>query len=213
MQPSKIICVGRNYADHAKELGNDIPNNPLIFIKPPSSVNDTQMIQLAELTQNNQLGELHYECELSIKIGTAISKATIEQAKDAISAVTLGLDLTLRDIQNTLKSKGHPWERAKAFDHSCVFGDWLDISTIADLKNTHYELTINDETRQTGDTSLMLFPILELISNISQQFSLAAGDIIMTGTPKGVGALKQNDQLIMKLQTTSGEVSWDVSVH
>lgn len=209
---SKIICVGRNYADHASELGNDVPKTPLLFFKPTTSLNQSHIISIDALTQSNALGELHYECELCIRIISSLSNANKTQAKQAIGAVTLGLDLTLRDLQNQLKTKGHPWERAKAFDNSCILGDWLDINYIDDLEHTEYSLDINQQTKQVGLTKLMLFPIIDLIVDISQQFTLLPGDVIMTGTPKGVGKLHKGDVLEMKLQTNNGVSSWSVNV-
>lgn len=210
---SKVICVGRNYADHAKELGNAVPTSPILFSKPTSSiVTCAQGIDIQDITQAGKLGSLHFECELSVRIGSSIKNATLSQAKEAIDAVTLGLDLTLRDIQNTLKEKGHPWERAKAFDGACVLGNWVSSEQIADYTNTHYELAINGATRQVGNTSLMLFPVFELLVDISKQFTLNVGDIIMTGTPKGVGALHQDDAIEMVLTTAKGDVRWQTQV-
>lgn len=210
---NKVICVGRNYADHAKELGNAVPTSPILFGKPASSlVHANQGIDINSITQKGELGSLHFECELCVRVGERLKNATLEQAKGAVEAVTLGLDLTLRDIQNTLKEKGHPWERAKAFDGACVLGDWLPSHQVADYDDAHYELHINNEIRQVGDTKLMLFPVHELIVDISQQFTLEVGDIIMTGTPKGVGALVQGDVIDMTLKTTDGNVSWTTSV-
>lgn len=212
--PSKIICVGRNYKDHAKELGNDIPTEPLLFIKPNSSLSASNDIDINQITKNGQLGTLHYECELCIQVGQTLSNISVADIqRDMISGVTLGLDLTLRDMQHTLKSKGHPWERAKAFDNACVLGEWLTTDNIKDFHNCHYDLTINEEIKQQGDTSLMMFPVFKLISDISQCFTLKAGDVIMTGTPKGVGELHQGDRLTLTLHTENAQKSaWCVNV-
>lgn len=210
--PSKIICVGRNYADHAKELGNDVPSSPLLFFKPSTSLNTSKYIDINAITQHGKLGELHFECELCVQIGETLSQATAATAMQSVSGVTLGLDLTLRDVQNKLKEKGHPWERAKAFDNACVLGDWLNVASIADYTQAKYQLIINNDTRQVGDTRLMLFPIAELLADISQQFTLQAGDVVMTGTPKGVGALHAGDSISMQLHTTDGVQSWSVLV-
>lgn len=198
---TKVVCVGRNYADHAKELGNDVPTSPIIFIKPISSmVAHTEGIDVARATQDGQRGALHFECELCVRMGKPLSQALPAQVMDSIDAVTLGLDLTLRDLQNTLKQKGHPWERAKAFDGACVLGEWLSVDAVEDFTNLSYQLLVNGAERQRGDTCLMLFPIVELLADISQQFSLAAGDVVMTGTPKGVGEVHAGDELAMVLQ-------------
>ena len=202
----KVVCVGRNYAAHAQELGNEVPKAPILFMKPASSV---VSIRQGVVCPNPALyGETHYEAELCIQLAADLSAATIEEAKQAIGGVTLGLDLTLRELQTELKEKGHPWERAKCFDGACVLGDWLDPQVFDDFKNVHYQLTINNELKQDGDSALMLFPVYELLANISHAFSLQAGDVIMTGTPSGVGALQVGDQLSLKL----GAHEWQAEV-
>jgi len=208
-RPSKIVCVGRNYAEHAKELGNAIPDRALLFIKPPSS--------LGSLTQgvswNQALGECHYECEICLQIAHPLSQETDPaKALDAIGAVTLGLDLTLRDLQGDLKSKGEPWERAKAFDGACILADWIEADEIGDLQELELILNINGVDRQHGFTKDMIFDIGTLLVEINKSFSLEVGDVIMTGTPAGVGALRANDQLTMKLITQSGEYDWNTFV-
>lgn len=208
-QPSKIVCVGRNYAEHAKELGNAVPDRPILFMKPPSS--------LATLAQgvawNQTLGECHYECEICLQIAHPLSQETDKnKALEAIGAITLGLDLTLRDLQSELKDKGQPWERAKAFDGACILADWVEADEIGDLQELELVLMINGEQRQHGFSRDMLFDIGALLVEINQSFSLQAGDVIMTGTPAGVGALNPNDQLTMKLITQSGEYDWDTFV-
>lgn len=208
-RPSKIVCVGRNYAEHAKELGNAIPDRALLFIKPPSS--------LGSLTEgvswNQGLGECHYECEICLQIAHPLSQETDPaKALDAIGAVTLGLDLTLRDLQGDLKSKGEPWERAKAFDGACILADWIEADEIGDLQELELILNINGVDRQHGFTKDMIFDIGTLLVEINKSFSLEVGDVIMTGTPAGVGALRANDQLTMKLITQSGEYDWNTFV-
>lgn len=202
----KVVCVGRNYAAHAQELGNEVPTAPILFMKPASSV---VSIRQGVVCPNPALyGETHYEAELCVQLTADLSAATIEEAKQAIGGVTLGLDLTLRELQTELKEKGHPWERAKCFDGACVLGDWLDPQVFGDFKNVRYQLTINDTLKQDGDSALMLFPVYELLANISHAFSLQAGDVIMTGTPSGVGALQAGDQLSLKL----GAHEWQAEV-
>ena len=202
----KVVCVGRNYAAHAEELGNEVPKAPILFMKPASSV---VSIRQGIVRPNPALyGETHYEAELCVQLAADLSAATIEEAKQAIGGVTLGLDLTLRELQAELKEKGHPWERAKCFDGACVLGDWLDPQVFGDFTDIHYQLTINDALKQDGDSALMLFPVYELLVNISHAFSLQAGDVIMTGTPSGVGALQAGDQLSLKL----GAHEWQAEV-
>lgn len=202
----KVVCVGRNYAAHAEELGNEVPKAPILFMKPASSV---VSIRQGVVRPNPALyGETHYEAELCVQLAADLSAATIEEAKQAIGGVTLGLDLTLRELQAELKEKGHPWERAKCFDGACVLADWLDANAFGDFKNVHYQLNINNELKQDGDSALMLFPVYELLVNISHAFSLQAGDVIMTGTPSGVGALHAGDVLTLKL----GAHQWQAEV-
>ena len=202
----KVICVGRNYAEHARELGNEIPKSPILFMKPASSVVSVHN----EIVRPNPAlyGDTHYEAELCIQLVGDLSAATIEQAKQAIGGVTLGLDLTLRDLQSKLKEKGHPWERAKCFDGACVLADWIDPQAFGDFSHVEYQLYINDELKQDGNTALMLFPVYELLAEISHAFSLQAGDVIMTGTPSGVGVLQADDTLTFKL----GTHEWQVQV-
>lgn len=202
----KVVCVGRNYAAHAEELGNEVPSSPMLFMKPASSVVSIR----SDVVRPNpeMLGETHYEAELCIQLSADLSMATIEEAQQAIGGLTLGLDLTLRDLQSTLKEKGHPWERAKCFDGACVLADWIDPQAFGNLQNVHYQLTINDKLAQDGDSALMLFPVYELLVNISHAFSLQAGDVIMTGTPSGVGVLQAGD----KLKLTLGAHEWVTQV-
>ena len=208
-RPSKIVCVGRNYAEHAKELGNAIPDRPILFIKPPSSLSS-----LAQgIYWNQALGECHFECEICLQIAHPLSQETDpSKALEAIGAVTLGWALTLRDLQNDLKAKGQPWERAKAFDGACILADWVEADEIGDLQELELVLMINGVERQHGFSQDMIFDIGVLLVEINQSFSLEAGDVIMTGTPAGVGALHSDDQLTMKLITQSGEYDWDTFV-
>lgn len=205
-RPSKIVCVGRNYAEHAKELGNPIPDRAILFIKPPSSLSPLSQ----GISWNQALGECHYECEICLKITHPLSQETDPaKALEAIGAVTLGLDLTLRDLQGDLKAKGEPWERAKAFDGACLLADWIEADEVGDLQALELIFTINGVERQHGFSKDMIRDIGALLVEINQCFSLEVGDVIMTGTPAGVGALRANDQLTMKLITQSGEYDWD----
>lgn len=209
-RPSKIVCVGRSYADHAKELGNAVPDRPVLFIKPPSALRSLD----AGITWNPAWGNCHYECELSLHIDRTLTQES-DPAKvlEAIGAVTLGLDLTLRDLQDELKKKGQPWERAKAFDGSCMLADWVPVAdVITDWKDVQYTLDINNERRQTGDTALLIFDLATLLAEISQVFTLEAGDVVMTGTPAGVAALQFGDQLNMTLKGKEKDYLWSTFV-
>lgn len=209
IRPSKIICVGRSYADHAKELGNAIPDRPVLFIKPPSS-----LISLHDgISWNTALGSLHHECELTLRIDRTLKNENDpEKAVAAIGAVTLGLDLTLRDLQDDLKKKGQPWERAKAFDGACVLADWVDTSEVKAWDAVRFDFKVNGELRQKGDTSLLLFSIADLLCDMSQVFTLEAGDVVMTGTPAGVAALASGDQLTMTLNGQTQDFVWQTFV-
>lgn len=209
----KVVCVGRNYAAHAAELGNEIPTRPILFIKPASSVIGTDSLIASQIIDapRDTAYDVHYEAELCVRIGAPLKAASIEEIKampKAIDAVTLGLDLTLRDLQSELKAKGHPWERAKCFDGSCVLAQWVEPEAYADFSAVNYQLYINEQLTQDGHTELMLFPLYELLSEISHAFSLQPGDVIMTGTPSGVGVLKAGDKLTLKL----GEHQWQANV-
>ena len=208
-RPSKIVCVGRSYADHAKELGNAVPDRPVLFIKPPSS-----LLALEEgISWNSAWGNCHYECELTLRIDRTLKAETDPlKALEAVGAVTLGLDLTLRDVQDDLKKKGQPWERAKAFDGSCVLADWVNVAEVKDWKDVHYTLHINEELRQKGDTALLIFDVGTLLADISQVFTLEPGDVVMTGTPAGVAALAKGDQLKMTLKGQSQDFIWNTFV-
>lgn len=209
IRPSKIICVGRNYVEHIKELGNVIPDRPVLFIKPPSSLKSLDQ----PISWQSSWGNCHHECELCLRIDQPLSGVTdVAEAYAAIGAVTLGLDLTLRDLQDDLKKKAQPWERAKAFDGSCVLGDWVAVDQVPDLGAVKFNFKINNEIRQSGDTALLIFKIAELLVEINQIFSLEVGDVIMTGTPAGVGALSAGDQLTMTLHGRHQDFQWHTSV-
>lgn len=184
----KILCVGRNYAEHAKELKNEIPDKPLIFMKPASAIlKDDKAFYLPEFSK-----DIHYEAELVIKIcknGKYIAKRF---AKDYYKEITVGIDVTARDLQAELKSKGHPWEIAKAFDNSAILGKFIPIEAL-DLTSLNFSLKKNETYVQQGNTSDMLFDIDDIIVYVSQFFRLQMGDLIYTGTPAGVGKMEIGD--------------------
>lgn len=187
----KIFCVGRNYAAHAKELENDIPSEPVIFIKPKSALlPDNLQFFYPEFTN-----ELHYECELVFRIGKNGKYIRDYRADKYIDAVTVGIDFTARDLQNELKKKGLPWEKAKAWDHSAILGEWIELNNIDLKKPFEFSLKLNDKTVQSGNSHNMIFTIGQIIENISRYFALHIGDIIYTGTPAGVGECVVGDKL------------------
>lgn len=192
----KVVCVGRNYADHIKELNNPIPEEPLLFIKP-----STSLCRFSEpLSIPNGQGECHNELELAVLIGSELKSADADSASNAIWGYALGLDLTLRDKQTSLKNQGLPWERAKAFDYSCPVSGFVRKASIEDAQNIDFSLTINGQRRQQGNSELMLLSISNLLVEASQVFTLLPGDIVMTGTPKGVGPLYSGDKIEANMQ-------------
>ncbi|QOR40434.1 fumarylacetoacetate hydrolase family protein [Billgrantia diversa] len=202
----KIVCVGRNYADHAKELNNPIPSEPLLFIKPATSAASFD----APIEAPFARGEVHYEAELALLIGERLSHATPGEAERAIVGIGLALDLTLRDLQARLKEKGHPWEVAKAFDGACPLTDFLPLDRVPNWSALSFELEINGELRQHGEGADMLFPVPTLVAEMSRHFTLDPGDVVLTGTPAGVGELQRGATL--RLSLTGGlEVSGQVA--
>ena len=187
----KIICIGRNYTEHIEELQNEKPVDPVIFIKPDSAVlPKEQDFFIPEFTK-----EVHYELELIIKIKKVGKHIDQKFAHKYYDEISLGIDFTARDVQNHLKSKGLPWEKAKGFDGSAVIGKWKSKSHFEDLQDLNFSLKKNDEIVQNANTSLMLWKIDELISYVSRFFMLKKGDVIFTGTPAGVGKITANDYL------------------
>ncbi|KAG7222844.1 hypothetical protein INR49_016054 [Caranx melampygus] len=187
----KIICVGRNYADHAKELKNAIPTEPVLFLKPPSAyVREGSPILVPLYTSN-----LHHEVELGVVIGKGGTAIPQSAAMEHVAGYALCLDMTARDVQDELKSKGLPWTLAKAFNTSCPVSEFIPRERIPDPSNVKLWLKVNDQLRQSGCTSQMIFSIPYLISYISDFITLEEGDLILTGTPKGVSAVQEHDEL------------------
>lgn len=177
--PSKVVCIGRNYTEHIKELSNEMPEKPVFFFKPNSSISD-------KLIFPENFSSCHYEAEISF---------LIEENK--ITAVAFGLDLTLREVQSELKQKGLPWERAKAFNNSAVFSSFVTFD--GDISKLSLELSINGQLRQKGGVDLMIYKPNEIIDELLTFSSFEDGDILMSGTPKGVGEFKQKDIFIGKI--------------
>ncbi|WP_458700570.1 fumarylacetoacetate hydrolase family protein [Sulfurospirillum sp. 1307] len=173
VKPSKIVCVGRNYVEHIKELGNEVPTSMVIFLKPNSSISDIL---------STCKDKIHYEAEISFLV-----------ENNSLKGVAVGLDLTKREIQSKLKEKGLPWERAKAFDGAALFSDFVDFE---DASSLHVRLYINDELVQDGGVELMMYKPKTILDEIQSFMSLEDGDIIMSGTPKGVGAVKSGDKFV-----------------
>lgn len=191
--PGKIVCIGRNYAEHAKELNNPIPTSPLLFIKTANAV--VPFEQPIRIPEN--LGSCHHELEIALLMG-----------ESGVVGVGLGLDLTLRDLQDQLKAKGHPWEKAKAFDGACPLSDFvmLDDTLEDQLGNLQLTLVRNGKLQQQGNSAQMLTPVPALLEEIAKYFTLLPGDVVLTGTPAGVGPLVSGDKLEAELSTASGEI-------
>ena len=187
----KIICIGRNYADHVEELENERPKEPVVFLKPDTTIGQRNTpFYIPDFSS-----DVHHEIEIIVKINR-IGKHIQEQfAHKYYDQISVGIDFTARDLQTQLKAKGLPWEKAKAFDGAAVLGQWLPKKEFKDLQNLNFELTKNDASVQRGHTRLMLYTINQLIAYVSQFFTLKIGDILFTGTPAGVGAVQENDRL------------------
>jgi 2-keto-4-pentenoate hydratase/2-oxohepta-3-ene-1,7-dioic acid hydratase in catechol pathway len=186
----KILCVGRNYSEHAKELGNAVPENPVIFSKP-----DTALLKNGEpFYIPGFSNDVHHEIELVIKINKVGKKIQEKFARNYFSEIGLGIDFTARDKQNELKSKGLPWELAKAFDGSAPIGNFINIENI-DLRNIDFSLQKNGQLVQHGNSAQMIFSFEQIVCFVSQYFTLKVGDLIYTGTPAGVGQVNIGDKL------------------
>ena len=187
----KIICIGRNYSQHAEELSNKKPESPVIFIKPDTAILQRRLPFYIPPFSNL----IHYEVEVLVRINR-IGKFIEEKfAHKYYQEIGLGIDFTARDLQQNLKQKGLPWEKAKAFDGSALIGNWFNKNNFSDLNQLDFELVKNSETVQEGNTSQMIWSIDTLINEVSRFFTLKIGDIIFTGTPAGVGPVVENDVL------------------
>ncbi len=187
----KLVCIGRNYTEHIKELTNERPVDPVVFIKPDSAIlPKEQDFYIPDFSQ-----EIHHEVEVLVKIKKVGKHIDIKFAHNYYDEIGLGIDFTARDLQSQLKEKGLPWEKAKGFDGSAVIGKWISKSDFKDLDNLSFKLLKNGIEVQNGNTAMMLWKIDELISYVSKFFTLKKGDIIFTGTPSGVGKIATNDYL------------------
>jgi 5-carboxymethyl-2-hydroxymuconate isomerase len=192
----KIVCVGRNYAEHAKELGNEIPEKPVIFLKPVSSM----IYSGDKIIHPDFSTDMHHEVELVLLIGETIKDASLIQAEEAIAGYGVGLDMTLRDIQNELKKKSHPWTIAKCFDTSAVVSEFQLKSTKQLTIEEEISLTVNGAVKQKEKLNKMIFSPEEIVQYISSLMILEKGDLIFTGTPVGVSKVNRGDQLKAKIE-------------
>jgi 5-carboxymethyl-2-hydroxymuconate isomerase len=191
----KILCIGRNYTEHIKELGNETPSDPVIFSKPATSViSDGEAIIIPTFSS-----DCHHEAELAVLIGTRAKGIAAQDALQHVAGYGVAIDLTLRDVQGKLKAKGLPWDIAKGFDTACPLSSFVPATGVPDPQALRIRLTVNGQLRQDGETSLMITPVAELISYLSGIFTLEPGDVILTGTPAGVSAIKSGDQLVAEV--------------
>jgi 2-keto-4-pentenoate hydratase/2-oxohepta-3-ene-1,7-dioic acid hydratase in catechol pathway len=186
----KILCIGRNYADHIKELGNEVPERPVIFMKPASSV----IGEGEEIVIPPYSCDCHHEAELALLIGTGGKDIAACDSLAHLAGFGVAIDLTLRDVQAEQKKKGLPWEIAKGFDTACPLSRFVPAASVSDPQQLRITLSVNGEPRQDGSTALMIHRIPELISYLSSIFTLCPGDLILTGTPAGVGPIKSGDR-------------------
>ncbi|WP_179338198.1 fumarylacetoacetate hydrolase family protein [Winogradskyella ludwigii] len=192
----KLICIGRNYTDHIKELENEKPTDPVVFLKPDTAI----LLKKQPFFIPDFSDDVHYEVEVLVKINKVGKHIDRKFAHKYYDEVGLGIDFTARDLQAQLKGKGLPWEKAKAFDGAAVIGRWLPKTDFENIDKINFSLKKNDTLVQKGNTELMLWKIDELIEYVSKYFTLKIGDIIFTGTPAGVGKVFANDQLIGYLE-------------
>lgn len=203
---ASIFCVGRNYAAHIAELGNVRDTMPLVFLKPQGALlRSGETLNLPAYSSDVQ-----HECELVLLIGRDADHVAPDEALDVIAGYGIGLDLTARDVQSELKAKGHPWTRAKGFRGAACVSEFVAASRVADPERLRFSLRVNGETRQNGDTAMMLVGVAQLVSWLSAEYGLQAGDLIYTGTPEGVGPIPAGAELSAEL---GGLVSahWDVA--
>ncbi len=187
----KILCIGRNYVAHAKELGNEVPQEPVIFIKPETAL--AQGAQTFSIPSFSS--DLHYECEIVLRISQRAKHIDVTKAHEIYDALSVGIDFTARDVQQKLKDKGLPWEKAKAFDQSAIVGEWVDATQFKNKRDIHFCLYKNKEIVQQGHTAAMIYGFEDILSHVSQYFTLEPGDLVFTGTPAGVGPVEPGDVL------------------
>ncbi len=196
IEVGKIVCVGRNYVAHAEELGNEVPAFPLIFLKPPSNL----IFNGDVIVHPDYSNEMHHEVELVLLIGKTVKDADEKSAEKAIAGYAVGLDMTLRDIQSELKKKGHPWTLAKCFDGAAAISEVVSSEEIDFSGKEKISLKVNDELRQNSNLNKMIFSPIEIVKYISSKMTLEKGDLIYTGTPKGVNKVARGDKLFADIE-------------
>lgn len=207
-QPDKIICVGKNYSEHAKELGDAVPEKPVLFLKPPSVLRIAQNGEMLSLHLPQDRGSVHHECEIVLQIKKGGYRLNRSEASQALGAVSIGLDMTLRDLQAALKKNGHPWTTSKVFPDAAVVGPWIPIVDFTDVWKAEFSFTLNGKTAQRGNASEMTFSPIDCVKLASEHFPLCDGDLLFTGTPKGVGPVKAGDKAELMFGAVKYSVQW-----
>lgn len=204
----KIVCVGKNYLDHAKELGDKIPEKPVLFLKPSSILRAAVEHEELELAIPQNSGTLHFEAEIVLRLERGGYKLDLKEAEKCIGAVSVGLDMTLRDLQNTQKKNGHPWTTSKVFPDSAIVGPWVRLSEFPNYLEESFTFLLNDEVRQQDVGKNMRMNPTELVSFISEFFPLVPGDLIYTGTPAGVSHVEAGQKGVLKFGDIHYSVIW-----
>ena len=204
----KIVCVGKNYLDHAIELGDKVPEKPVIFIKPSSILRAAVQNEELELIIPQGQGALHFETEIVLRLERGGYKLDLKDAEKCIGAVTVGLDMTFRDLQATQKKNGHPWTTSKVFPDAAIVGPWVRLSEFPNYLEDSFTFLLNDEVRQQGVGKNMRMNPAEIVSFISEFFPLVAGDLIFTGTPAGVSHVEAGQRGVLKYGDISYSVNW-----
>lgn len=204
----KIVCVGKNYLEHAKELGDAIPEKPVLFLKPKSVLRAAIDHEELSLSMPQSTSSLHYEAEIVLRLDKGGFQMDLKEAEKAIGAVSIGLDMTLRDLQMKQKKEGLPWTTSKVFPDSAVVGPWLRVSEFSNYLEEKFTFSLDDKVKQEGFGKSMLLSPVECVSYISKFFPLVAGDLIFTGTPAGVGPVQSGQRGVLCFGSIRYSVSW-----
>ena len=206
----KIICVGKNYLEHAEELGDAVPAKPVLFLKPPSVLKEAKNGETISVEFPENQGEVHHECEIVLRLKKGGYRLSLDQAEQCIGDFSVGLDMTLRSKQALLKKAGSPWTISKVFPSAAIVGPWVPKSEFDDYLKTDFSIEVNGTLKQVGQGVQMTFNPAQCISYISEHFALCAEDLIFTGTPKGVGPILKGDLAQLKMGSISYKVRWNV---
>lgn len=206
----KIICVGKNYLDHTKEMGGAIPEKPVLFLKPPSVLKQAQAWEKTLVASfPKDVGEVHHECEIVLKLARGGHKLKLEDVRDAVSAVTLGLDMTLRTRQAELKKNSHPWTTGKVFPDAAILAPWISIEEMPQYLDTEFSFSLDGKIRQKSVGRSMMMGIEEQLVYISSFFPLCEGDVVFTGTPAGVGPVQSGSEAVLEWANHRSFVKWE----